>query len=411
MEISDSLPLQWWPTGTESFGQESAGYIDDTCWNQIFLCSDLIRDQVNESAVFAPFTLDVEKNGTVIGTLEYINQSSVLLNNDMSAFVADDWLQDSLGGFFANNAWSQAAGKIQAAITYHPSDIDNTKIVYKQGAIIAGKFYDINIRWGLAVSGIGGNTYNLLFYTIKDGFVVEQIQIKQRVGTVPSSFAEDVNYLFEPTLDADYVGFSVQLSTAIENETTAYIEDVSINERSSNNNISFYASDFGGCDSELVFRTRNNNGDEIRYTDPIKFISAWENTPYSGSVLIQYNSVQNFDNIFYPITGYFSIRLDARFFHARIKGSQKSLELSTSSVATSSTQSRQKLLTVDAMPDYMHTKLQSILAHSVSGEVLIKGKLWIIEESYERAELNEFNPLKIGNVYLTEKNNLTRNMI
>lgn len=410
MEISDALPLQWWPTGTESFGQESVGYIDDICWNQVFLCSDLIRDQVNDDAEFQPFTLDVEKEGEVITTLNYINNSQLLVNDDMSDFVGSNWEQAQLGGFFSNNPWTQGSGRIQAAITYHPGDIDNTQIIYRPITILQNKSYLFNIRWALADNGIGGHEYILFVQFIKDGIIVQQEIIATHTG-VTSSFVQDVSYTIDSIVDADYFGFYVILDTDVENETTAYVENVVVTRVSNENNISFYADDFGGCSSALVFRVRNKNGDEVRFTDPIKFVPTWENTPYSGSVLIQYNSVQNYSGIYYPITGHFSIRLDGRFAHERIQGTQKSLALSSSSVSTSSTLKKQRLLTLDAMPDYMHRKVQEILAHSISGDVIINGRNWLIDDSYEQKELNEFNPLKTADVYLTDKNYLKRNVI
>jgi hypothetical protein len=152
-------------------------------------------------------------------------------------------------------------------------------------------------------------------------------------------------------------------------------------------------------------------GDRIvmAFTDPILV-----STTPQPSQLIQYRSSKNNASIVYTAnTPYFNFRVPGRFYNFRNKTEVEAEELSDSVVInTASSLSKQRMLTVGDLPEYMHTKIQLILAHAIAGSVLIKGYEWIMEETYELIERKapEY-PLKAANIYLTRRNYVSRNVM
>ncbi len=130
--------------------------------------------------------------------------------------------------------------------------------------------------------------------------------------------------------------------------------------------------------------------------------------------LVQYKSVKNFAGIPYDAdSDYFNIFIPGVFFHGRNPTDQKSLGLSNSRVInTSSTLKKQKKFSIQDCPDYMHTKIQLILQHAVSGSLLIDGVEWTLEESYDQDDSSpDSYPFSRAEVYLTRKNYVKRNVI
>ncbi len=151
---------------------------------------------------------------------------------------------------------------------------------------------------------------------------------------------------------------------------------------------------------------------EIFHSDECEFVSVWENSNHEGRVSIQYKSIQNFAGLIYDSSSsYFSIDLDARFRKENKVSVQKVLELTEMVLNTASSLKKQRKLTIDDVPDFMHTKIQLILAHAASGSVLIDGKEWSIEEGYEEGSRPDSYPMTPSEVKLTEKNFYEHNVI
>jgi hypothetical protein len=107
------------------------------------------------------------------------------------------------------------------------------------------------------------------------------------------------------------------------------------------------------------------------------------------------------------------MRIPGVFFHQRNPTEQKSIPISNSrGINTSSVLRKQKRFDIQDAPDYMHTKIQLIFQHAVSGSLLINGVEWTNEEAYEQDDSGpDSYPLKRAKTYLTRKNYVKRNVI
>jgi hypothetical protein len=135
-------------------------------------------------------------------------------------------------------------------------------------------------------------------------------------------------------------------------------------------------------------------------------------TPEDG-VQIFYKSVRTFLGIVYDSnSAYSSVRIPAIFFHEKNPTEVKSEQLSNSVIIDLySTLKKQKLLSILDVPYYMHTKLQLIFMHAVSGSLKIKGVEWVVEEGYEIVTGDpETYPMRPSSIYLTRKNYSRRNI-
>jgi len=152
--------------------------------------------------------------------------------------------------------------------------------------------------------------------------------------------------------------------------------------------------------------------EELYYSDAIDFVSIWANSPGSGRVDIQYRSIQNFADLIYDSESpYFQIQLEGRFRKEKKITAQKSLELTEMVLNTAASVKKQRKLTIDDVADYMHTKINLILAHAASGSVLVNGIEISVEEEYEEGERPETYPLTPAEIFLTIKDYYKHNVI
>lgn len=148
-------------------------------------------------------------------------------------------------------------------------------------------------------------------------------------------------------------------------------------------------------------------------TDAIQFSTSVRQDASWGSKLIGYKSTKNFAGISYPNDDtYFYLRIPCQFFRQQPKGTQESIPSGANTlVATSIVKGIQQLMKTIYVPDYIHNKLQLIFQHCASGQVLIDGKTWIMEDGYALTPPDEKSPFQMGKIWLSDANYLIRNMI
>lgn len=399
MEISNAIPIQFWLNGEESFNQKTVGYVDDVCFNQKFKCSDEIRLQFLDNVSANYYLKGYDTNDNVLATLPFTksqvypgNNSNIFHDYPLSGFtnkaigIGPTW---TLGVLPSVSLGSGITGSY-ALIESLTFPVGTYNISYKTTNTAAAAVFNVNIlRSGVIIQNII-NIPIAVGTDIYSDFQVTLLQYGDAIEIVA----------FKSTGSATVVTLKSLTTNVLAIPATPFIYD-----------IFFLPSSNGLCDQFVKFKILDSIDTVLAFSDSVEFVTSWIDTPSSGSIYIQYDSVQNYAGIAYPISEYYTIRLDGRFFHERRPLTTKSLALSSSSVSTSSTLKKQKLLTLDAMPDYMHTKVLEILSHSISGEVIINGLSYLLEDAYEQEELNPFNPLKSANVYLTDKNYLKRNVI
>jgi hypothetical protein len=156
------------------------------------------------------------------------------------------------------------------------------------------------------------------------------------------------------------------------------------------------------------------DGTDLWKTDYVRFSTSIPVNEFVGSKVLSYRSLKNFASINYPNDGnYFSIRLPAKFFTQRTTTQQSTIPLSNSIINTSEMIKFQTHLEFPVLPDYMLNKIELILSHAVRGSLLIDGAEWTKEEGFNRSPVSgdiRF-PMQSGEVWLTQKENLIRNVI
>lgn len=271
-------------------------------------------------------------------------------------------------------AWSWLAGQAVATL---PNNFTTTKRLQIPFNSVNGESYNFKVLFDLLDGGNGAGATTRMILYLTDGV----------------SFANNV------TLDNIDLGSGQEFTVPITaTNDWPYLEIVFVAQTSNSWARQIRLDYVQGTDSGGV------ELEEEWYSDFVEFVSSWVNSPGSGRVDIQYRSIQNFADLLYDESSpYFQIQIEGRFRKERKITTQKSLELTEMVLNTASSVKKQRLLVIDDMPDYMHTKLNLILAHAASGSVLINGKEWSVEENYEEGERPESYPMSPAQIWLTEK--------
>jgi len=398
--VSDASEIQFTPTGQSSFNLEQMGFTDDYCFHQRFLCSSERK--------FQGYEVDVDNDYYLIA----FDEAGVELYNEMFVKTSnlflqalEDGINDPIG---VGTNWTLGA----APTVSIASALASSKFFYlKLSGAQASTDYSFTFDILRAISGTGQvNVY-----------VVDQNYFDTGLGSPLGSYT-----LVSDTGQFDYTGVAtVPAYIAIEVFNTSGTTSATINEfdlvgqpdsQVFKHSLSLTPSDESMCDKFVTFKIFNGpdteTDDEIYYSDSVEFVSVWENSNSSGRVVIQYRSIQNFAGLLYDSTSeYFSIELEGRFRKERKVTAQKSLELTEMVLNTAASVKKQRKLTLDDVPDYMHTKINLILAHAASGSVLVDGQEISVEESYEEGDRPETYPLTPADVILTIKDYYKHNVI
>jgi hypothetical protein len=175
------------------------------------------------------------------------------------------------------------------------------------------------------------------------------------------------------------------------------------------NAVSFVPSDHALCEKMVQLKIYQDSTNTALFKSD--FVSFTQST--EEGIQIFYKSIRPFVGLIYtPESDYFSVRIPAIFFHEKNPTEVKSEQLSNSVIIDLySTLKKQKLLSILDVPYYMHTKLQLIFMHAVSGSLKIKGVEWVVEEGYEIVTGDpETYPMRPSSIYLTRKNYSRRNI-
>lgn len=152
----------------------------------------------------------------------------------------------------------------------------------------------------------------------------------------------------------------------------------------------------------------------IYKSDLIKFSTVITENQSWGTKVLNYKSTRNFAGIYYPVLDnlYYSLRIPCRFFHQRNQSEQNSIPLSNSKVINTSTyRKRQQSLETWYLPDYMLNKIELILDHAVTGDLLIDSVRWTVDEAFERSSPDPRFAYQRGSIWLSQQNYTVRNVI
>jgi len=143
------------------------------------------------------------------------------------------------------------------------------------------------------------------------------------------------------------------------------------------------------------------------YSDCIDIRTAWSET-----ILINYSNNRNFaglDNQEISPDIDFNLRIFAVFAEEQFPQEQEIGELSDNQeISLNSQLKTQRLLRVGHMPSYMHKK--TILA-LMNQFVFIDGLYWVKADNYEKKDGNKRFPMKAYTCWLTQKDEIIRNIL
>lgn len=427
MNVSDALPIQFWPIGDQTFNEKVVGFVDKICHYQEFSCIDPIKLQVSNKYpdILDSYDLRItDKDGNDIliepfvktditrlaGTLEF--------QNPFFTANINPWLQAGTGKAFV---WANPSNEVARCNTVGSGEI-NSQVIYQ--ARSASSYY-----WPIG-------TYQ--FSYLLDNFSIGSTAGRVKIIVVASDDAITWTDLFTsgnlnggggsfggtPSVVTTkywrYFGFRLDIVSGLPDVLNVDVNQFRIIANpandiiGTNHDLSFTALSLSEtfCDQTVRFYIQQNGTDAYK-SDLIKFNSNISLNQGYGTILISYKSTKNFAGIVYPNDGeYFNLRIPARFFQQRNKSTEESIDLSNSKVINLSASLKiQQALITFLLPDYIHNKIELALAHAVSGSLNIDGYDWTREESYERNSPDGKSPMQSGKIWLTRKSSLKRNII
>jgi hypothetical protein len=173
---------------------------------------------------------------------------------------------------------------------------------------------------------------------------------------------------------------------------------------------SFIPSDYGICDEEILLKIIKSTGTPdviVAVSDGLDI-----RTSHAETVLLTYTNHSNFAGIFYASVSpdqEFNIRIGATFFKKRMPQERESLQLSNNRMLSLYTQIKvQRYLITEPMPFYMQFKMGLVLSHQ---SVYIDQQYWVAEENYEVMETDRLSSLEKYNIWLTQKDQVVRNIL
>lgn len=419
MVISDASEIQFWPTGTSSFNLEQEGYTDDYCFHQKFLCTSQRKFQGYDTEEIDYFLIGFDEDGEIV-----FNEQFVVTPPDPPVTI--DALEDGENVAGSGSDWTVDSNpNVSVSNVAPPTESDIYRVAINDAEADTDYQFNINFDYQASKPPFSDDPEGVVRVSIFDSSMVELAFWTYPVsGTLNLNFDEDLDYSGVAGVPA-YVGVQVEIT---DGDGTILIDINSISAVATTGiyvySLSMTPSDETMCDKKIQFKIytgteitdgeldiEHEESEELFYSDFVDFVSTWANGPGSGRVLIQYKSIQNFADLIYDSeSGYFNIELEGRFRKERKVTAQKVLELTEMILNTASSVKKQRKLTLDDVPDYMHTKICLILAHAASGSVVINGIEWSLEEEYEEGERPETYPLTPAEVFLTEKNYYKHNV-
>lgn len=410
MTISDSLPVQFWVNGKQTYNEKQICGVYKACFCQPIECDDEITIQFVDSE-FTAYQLGI-----------YDENDELLQSIDFDEVAEDTWQAT----FVPNELSPSICQKVQFKITVEYSPLvngdftgslspwtnegsgDNNWIYSADSAAIVG---DINTSPGTRTTK--KLTQDFLTYTGQE-YSINLNGVISRAQAEGDFDATLTVYLSNGTTrDA---ALSIDLSNLVAADESADFDE-SVNFTALNNYTKV----------EIYFTLTSTSG-AIEYSLFVDSISvsllsllAQSDcldlaTSQPCSALIGYSNTNDFDGIDYESVSpapVFYIRIPAQFWKEDNPQEQEDSVLSNGVIVTRRTEIQEKtLLEVGFVPNYFHKKIQKILMHNSVQIEDVNGDLtyWKKRDGYESENLNRY-PLKVGSVWLTKYNSVEKNTI
>ena len=419
MTISDSIPIQFWLNGVETFNQKViCGLSKQECFCQPFECDDEITIQFQDDN-YAGYQLNVySASDTLLATTEFEEITDGVWQvsfrpSELSPSICEvvkftidayepfanasfddglaDWSEVELG---SDGDWTaddylgdNAARWVSQQITYgsNGSKTENTDYLRHDFIQLVPAVRTVSYSFRVGdFANLGLSITNIEFRVRyrKDGYataeevvltgLTENSSHSGTFNTAESDF-DQIEFYFRATLNVTSFG-------------------------SSNVEPSYYMLEFDIPSDELL---------NLATSDCINLKESHDCTE-----LISYTNSTDFDDIVYEGVGSpaptFYLRIPAMFHQEENPQTQEDSELSNGVIITRRQTIQEKtLLETGYIPNYMHKKLQKVLMHET---ITLQDTQWKRRDAYEANPINKYN-LKRASVLLTKYNSVERNTI
>lgn len=382
---SPANPIEWWSVDCNTSNETEVCGVHHKCFCAPWNCDDQINDQFTDT-VDAEYNLKVlSEEGDALALIPYTKNIPQLFD------PIEDWTQGGGGEVWSGVGTSSPSVTLPSGSTF--SNLLLTSIVPPSVALRV--VYDFD---NSAVA------CDLVFRFRFSGSAVTPLP-----STVALGVGNTSGY-FDITLDSPADDFTIEIQKSSGAGTTISLNSIKLYKVSNVTDIityfaSFIPSDYDICDQQVTFQRVTDTSPEeivrkadcfdIRLDHPCtKLIEYWNNKDILGLVYTTGS----------PQTTFF-IRVYAEFFHEDFPEEEEVMELTQSVEVLNSQIMEKKFMRINYAPYYLHRKLKYIFKHQF---ILIDGDYWARGDEYKIIEGNRMWPVKLGEVWLTNKNSVQR---
>jgi hypothetical protein len=393
MTISNSVPIQFWVNGEETYNEKNVCGITRVCWCQPFQCDDEVRIKFTDTPALTNVLVGIFSDGSsfYIPFVEISAGQYELIFTATEHEICDEQIEFIIRDFTGLSILDEPSSWSDAP-PFDPFDSKTTDTFVNsssgsQGAYQAmtgGEGDNVVISYTVTISGIpmGGGAMDIDFVVADSSGTPISLAI---VTPNQSNFTEDGVYelLFNRTIDSATPAGRLYLYCS-------YIG--------------------GGTPTATIELTPNSVINAGLAASKAKSDCISFKTIHSCTLLMSYSNATSFDGIVdsSPIP-VFNLRIPAVFFEEENTQEQEDIELSNDEIVRLYDKIEEKrLMRIGFMPHYMHRKVVLALAYDF---VEIDGKYWIRRDEYKKNEGDRHYPLKTAQVQLTDKNFIKENQL
>lgn len=410
MEVSNSLPIQLWVNGEETFNEKDVCGITKVCWCQPVQSEDDIIIQFNENSGTAFYGFIYDSDGNAIINFEF-NKIAVL---DTYQYHAEFKMSDYSITNNQVHIWIGPISEIPVISSEFETDLDGwTQIpsLYDWEWANSPDYFADGVP-GYAIKSLEASDFTSLSNSISLN-AGETITIKTQFGGIKdlSDFYLEVyiaegltslqiaNYLFEKNsgIGDNYrtIDETIVVPSDLDHYDQVYFIIKGDTEPGNKGYVNYFRLSYEGINTDNI--VGKTDCLSVRDTHPC-------------TILVNYANATAFDGVpdSSPMQS-FNLRIPAVFFEEQNTQEQEDIELSNDEIVRLYNKVEEKrLLKIGFMPHYMHRKLLLALVHDF---VTIDGKEWIKRDEYKKNEGNRHYPLKSAEVLLTDKNFIKENQL
>lgn len=417
MIVSNTNIIQFWDIAQKTYNESSIAFIRRPCYFHPFQTSD-------------DFNLDVIPDTGITAILKGYNrdgslwQSFPLTQIGTGSHVGVDFnwssypeVVNSMIRFYIENQESYANGDFESGALTPWSQVADGGVSSWNADVISG---DKSARVSVAFGALSGTTrtsialrhaYNQIHATAKT--FQYKVVASAQVATVGAWGVGQMGVVYYKNgiqVGTQNLGNIASSSTHAGTFVTSVSDFDTIGFRIVYN----FSSSFGFsgtwridlCDLEPV----SLESTEVKKSD---FVSIKELQNYGQTTLIEYSNTKDFDDKDFTSTGaVFKIRIPGIFYQASDVMTEENLTLSNGAIVTLRNDiTPKRLLEVDFVPDYIHTKICKILMHDINEITLETGERtsWKKMDDYVKQPLTRYRQC-MATCLLTQKQTVLVNI-